>query len=84
MAQLACMFLMLAIGGCKGMFGPQGLPPDPLFAHRTPTESKAVTGPAQAPPYSEPAPALNPYYAGDHPVAKAQFRPDSPRTNPGQ
>ncbi len=74
-AQLGCTLLLLALGGCKGMFGPQGLPPDPLFAHRKPTESKAITGPAQAPPYSEPAPVANPYFAGDPPVARARYRP---------
>ena len=60
LVQLGCFSLVLMLVGCKGMFGRQGLPPDPLFATRKPIESKAKTGPAVATPFSEPMPAANP------------------------
>ena len=59
--QIGVSVILLWLGGCKGMFGPQGLPPDPLFANRKPIESKAKHVPAAAMPFHEPAPAQNPY-----------------------
>ena len=63
LAQFGLMLVLLQVLGCKGMFGPQGLPPDPLFANRKPIESKAKVGPAQAIAFSEPLPPVNPYFA---------------------
>jgi hypothetical protein len=56
------LLLTLLSAGCN-LFGPQGLPPDPLFANRKPIEAKATSGPPSATPHSEPAPAANPYAA---------------------
>ena len=56
--QLACIALLLVILGCKGMFGSQGLPADPLFANRKPIESKATAGPPVATPDREPVPPV--------------------------
>ncbi len=52
---------LLLASGCTGLFGSRGLPPDPLFAHRKPVESKALAGPPQDVPLSEPRPPVNPY-----------------------
>lgn len=60
-AGLAMLLLSLLLTGCKGMFGRQGLPPDPLFANRKPVESNLKAGPATPIPFSEPTPAVNPY-----------------------
>jgi hypothetical protein len=39
--------LVACLAGCKGLFGNQGLPQDPLFLDRKPLEVKAVsTAPA--------------------------------------
>jgi hypothetical protein len=54
--RLGFFLLLLVLTGCKGMFGSQGMPPDPLFANRKPAESKANAGPPVDTPYSEPAP----------------------------
>ena len=67
--QLGCFSLALMLIGCKGMFSPLGLPPDPLFANRKPIESKAKTGPPVETPFSEPTPPVNPYYAEPVPGA---------------
>jgi hypothetical protein len=50
------LFMLLVLSGCKGMFGSQGLPPDPLFANRKPAESKSSAGPPVDTPYAEPTP----------------------------
>ncbi len=53
--------LMLAcLAGCKGLFGTQGPPDDPLFLDKKPLEVKAHSGPPVAPAYSEPVPPDNP------------------------
>ncbi len=62
-SQFAGIGLILALTGCTGIFGRQGLPPDPLFANRKPIEAKAKAGPPTAPAFSEPTPAANPYFA---------------------
>jgi hypothetical protein len=56
--QIGCFLLLLGLGGCKGIFGPQGLPADPLFANRQPIESKANAGPPMAMPDREPTPPM--------------------------
>jgi hypothetical protein len=60
--QIGCLLLTLGSVGCN-LFGPQGLPPDPLFANRKPIETPAKAGPPSAIPFSEPMPAANPYAA---------------------
>ena len=60
---IVCLLLALAPAGCEALFGRQGLPPDPLFVNRKPIESKAKAGPPVDLPFSEPAPAANPYAA---------------------
>ena len=57
--QIVCLLLPMLLFGCKGMFGPQGIPDDPLFANGKPAESKAKAGPPVAPPFSEPTPPVN-------------------------
>ena len=54
--RFGCFLMLLVLSGCKGMFGSQGMPPDPLFANRKPAESKAIAGPPVDTPYSEPTP----------------------------
>ena len=61
--QIGCFLLLLLLGGCKGMFGPQGLPADPLFANRKPIESKASAGPPIATPDREPMPPVQTFSA---------------------
>jgi hypothetical protein len=62
LGQLGCFCLLLAVGGCKGMFGRQGLPPDPLFAVRKPIESKAQAGPPAETPFTEPMPPAKMFF----------------------
>jgi hypothetical protein len=62
--QLICFALLLAMGGCKGMVGQQGMPPDPLFADRKAIESKAQSGPPVATPDHEPAPPEHNFVTG--------------------
>jgi hypothetical protein len=59
--QLGGFLCLLLASGCTGLFGSRGLPSDPLFAHRKPVESKALAGPPQDVPLSEPRPPVNPY-----------------------
>ena len=61
--RLACVSLSLLLCGCAGMFGRQGLPPDPLFANRKPIETTAVSGPPVPVPFSAPAAPSNAYAA---------------------
>jgi hypothetical protein len=61
--QWICLLLLLHVCGCKGMFGSQGLPADPLFAHRKPVESKAKAGPPVETPYEEPPPPVQRFLA---------------------
>ena len=58
--RIGCLQLALWCAGCN-LFGRQGLPPDPLFANRKPIEAKSQRSPPNAMPFSEPAPAANPY-----------------------
>jgi hypothetical protein len=62
--QLICLALLLAVGGCKGLFGGRGLPPDPLFADRKAIESKAQAGPPTVTPDREPTPPIQTFVAG--------------------
>lgn len=55
------LLLLLAFAGCKSLFGNPGVPPDVLFGQRKPIETKAVSGPPVAPPFTEPAAPVNPY-----------------------
>ena len=61
---LACAMASLALAGCKGMFGPQGVPADPLYADRKPIESKASAGSPMATPDREPTPPVQAFGAG--------------------
>lgn len=56
--RLGCIALLFLLAGCKGMFGPRGLPADPLFANRKPIESKQTAGEPMATPDREPAPPV--------------------------
>ena len=58
LGQIGCFLLLLLLSGCKGMFGAQGLPSDPLFANRKVTESKAVAEPPVDTAYREPTPPV--------------------------
>jgi len=62
--QIGCFLLLLLFSGCKGMFGPLGLPADPLFANRKPVESKANARPPIATPEREPRPPVQTFGAG--------------------
>jgi len=69
---------MLLASGCAGLFGSRGLPPDPLFAHTKPVASKALAGPPQDEPLSEPRPPVNPY-GPDLPSPQATKEPAGSR-----
>jgi hypothetical protein len=56
---------LAGIAGCKGLFAKAGLPNDPLFLDKKPTEVKAVAAPPMPVPYAEPKPPVNPYYPPD-------------------
>jgi hypothetical protein len=58
--QIGGLLLALACAGCT-LFGPNGLPSDPLFANRKPIESNANAGPPVVRAFAEPMPAANPY-----------------------
>jgi hypothetical protein len=62
MPPIGGLLLAFTCVGC-GLFGPHGLPADPLFANRKPIESPANSGPPMVRPFSEPVPAANPYVA---------------------
>jgi hypothetical protein len=62
---LSALLMLGCLAGCKGLFGSQGLPDDPLFLDKKPLESRAESGPPVALSYSEPAPPSNPYFAKD-------------------
>ena len=68
-----CLVALLLASGCAGK---QGLPPDPLFADRKPTETKVQTGPPVVTPFAEPAPAPNRYIADPSPFS-ARVSPDT-------
>jgi hypothetical protein len=81
-ATIGWLIFALLLSGCKGMFGPQGLPPDPLFANRKPTEAKPNAGPPEPTAYSEPSPAVNPYLADQRSSTSAILRTDWPGAAP--
>jgi hypothetical protein len=56
---LACC-LACSLTGCKGLFGNQGLPHDPMFLDKKPIEAKARYAPPIALAYSEPVPPTHP------------------------
>lgn len=72
--QLGGFLCLLLASGCTGLFGSRGLPSDPLFAHRKPVESKALAGPPEDVPPSEPHAPVNPYVP-DHASPQAQKSP---------
>jgi hypothetical protein len=58
--------LMLAcLAGCKGLFGAQGPPDDPLFLDKKPLAAKAQSSRPVAPSFAEPVPPINPYVSLD-------------------
>lgn len=66
--------LAIALAGCKGLFGSQGLPHDPMFLDKQPIVAKAKSAPPQALAYAEPTPPVNPSLAG-RPMIAAPPRP---------
>jgi hypothetical protein len=66
------------------MFGPQGLPPDPLFANRKPIESKAKTGPPEAIAFSEPTPPINPYFVDHRSPSEPLLRTNGTNRDPAR
>lgn len=57
--QLGCLVLLLALSGCTGLFGRDGIPADPLFHNGKPRESKCHAGPPILTPFSEPPLPVN-------------------------
>lgn len=62
---LVFVLLLACLAGCKGFFGTQGPPDDPLFLNKKPLEAKATTTRPVAPSHSEPMPPINPYASQD-------------------
>src|SRR5262249_14308005 len=60
---LSAVLIVGCLAGCKGLFGSQGPPPDPLFLDRKPLEAKAVAAPPLTLAHSEPQPPANPCLA---------------------
>jgi hypothetical protein len=81
--------LAVALAGCKGLFGSQGLPHDPMFLDKQPIAAKAKSAPPQALAYAEPTPPVNPSLAG-RPLIAAPSRSvpgtltNRPRSEPQQ
>jgi len=73
--------LCFILVGCQGLFGPQGMPQDPLFLSRKPLEVKAKSAPPQEIACSEPALPPRP---GEEPksgaIAQGQESKSSPST----
>jgi hypothetical protein len=69
--------------GCKGIFGSQGLPQDPLFLDKRPLEAKAIFAPPVTIAYSEPLPPTNPYLAQRGSNSVPGTLTNRPATNPG-
>ncbi len=83
-SQYLCMLFLLLLLGCKGIFGPHGLPPDPLFATRKPIESKTKTGPPAAEGFGLPVVPGNPYFAEQRSATVPVLRTDSPSLPSGR
>ena len=66
--------LAIALAGCKGLFGSQGLPHDPMFLDKQPIAAKPKSAPPMALAYAEPTPPVNPSLAGP-PMIAAPPRP---------
>ena len=64
--QIVGTLILLALAGCTGLFGRQGVPADPLFSNGKPTEAKGRTGPPTATPFSEPAVPANNHIVEPH------------------
>jgi hypothetical protein len=61
-ARPLCTLLVLGLlAGCKGFFGSQGLPDDPLLLDRYPLRAKAIASPPITIAYAEPFPPTNPF-----------------------
>jgi hypothetical protein len=59
--------LAMGLAGCKGFFGSQGVPHDPMFLDKQPIEAKPRMSSPQAPAFAETTPPLNPYLAAQQP-----------------
>ena len=64
---LAVLLMLGSLTGCKGLFGTQGPPEDPLFLNKKPLEAKAQNARPVTVAFSEPLPPLNPYLSQDRP-----------------
>ena len=62
---LVVVLVLGCLTGCKGLFGTQGPPDDPLFLNKKPLETKAHNARPVALAYSEPLPPLNSHAAPD-------------------
>jgi hypothetical protein len=58
---LYALLMLGCLAGCKGLFGTQGPPEDPLFLNKKPLETKPQNARPAAIAYSEPLPPSNPY-----------------------
>lgn len=72
--RLLLMVFALGAAGCKGLFGSQGLPHDPMFLDKQPVAAKARSAPPVALAYAEPTPPVNPTLA-DRPLLASPPRP---------
>ncbi|MSQ94055.1 MAG: hypothetical protein EXR98_05805 [Gemmataceae bacterium] len=63
LGHIACLLFLLALVGCKSLFGNPGVPADPIFGNRKPVETKALAGPPSPRPFTEPTPPVNSYGA---------------------
>jgi hypothetical protein len=61
------MLVLGCLGGCRSIWGGQGLPEDPLLFDKKPMESRAQMAPPVAIHYAELTPPFNPYFTPEPP-----------------
>ena len=69
---------LLALAGCQGVFGPQGLPKDPLFLGRRPIEGKASQAAPVVLAAVEPSPPSAPVEIASRPTFAQRKTPELP------
>jgi len=72
------MLPIFILAGCQGVFGPQGLPKDPLFVNQRPIEGKAKSAAPVGIAAVDPAPPLAPLEITSRPAFAQRKAPELP------